>query len=62
MPPPKKNSTVRRRLVRIAPEPPDIQDVLKEIEDIKSTLDLIQYTLAEINRKIDALPDEIERS
>ena len=62
MPPPKKKPTMVGRIIRRAPDPPDLQDVLSEIEDIKSTLDLIQYSIEEIKRKIDDLPGEIERS
>ena len=62
MPPPKKKKSTLHHIVRLTPEPPDIQDVLDEIEDIKGTLDLIQYSIQEIKRKIDDLPEELERS
>lgn len=62
MPPPKKKPTLRGRIIRLAPDPPKIQDVLDEIDTLKDMLSSMQYSLGEINRKIDELPDEIERS
>jgi hypothetical protein len=57
---PKKKRTVRG--TRLEPDPPVLQDVLNEIEDIKGTLVSIQYAIGELTRKIDELPGEIERS
>jgi hypothetical protein len=57
---PKKKRTERG--TPLDPDPPTLQDVLNEIEDIKGALVLIQYSIGEINRKIDELPGEIERS
>ena len=62
MPPPKKKPTLRGTTIQLTPDPPDIQDVLNEIEDIKGTLASIQYSIGEIKRRLDDLPGEIERS
>ena len=60
MPTPKNKRTERG--TRLEPDPPTLQDVLDELVDIKGTLGLIQYSIGEINRKVDEISDEVERS
>jgi hypothetical protein len=62
MPPPKKKPTPRGHIIRLAPDPPSLQDVLDEIDTLKDMLSTIHYSIEEIKRKIDDLPGEIERS
>ena len=62
MSPQKKKSTLRGHVVQLTSDPPSVQDVLDEIDNLKDTLTMLQYSIGEINRKIDELPGEIERS
>ena len=62
MAPPKK--AAGKRIVRLGPEPPDIQDVLDEISELRGSLDTLvalvyslQQSIRDIKESIDELQD-----
>ena len=68
MPNPKKRLTARGTTVRFAPDPPDIQDVLEEISELKdlvgNTLNsviAIKELIAELQREVTDLSIRLDQ-